>query len=120
MHTSSQTSKWLITSAFALSLSAALPAYAESAGQYIDDATITTKVKAALMGDSQLKATKVSVETSQGVVQLTGSVDNKNQESQAVNDASKIGGVKSVSDQLTVGGATQGNGATNGAMQEQQ
>jgi len=105
-------SKWLVISAFAVSLGAALPVYAESAGQYIDDATITTKVKAALMGDSQLKATKVSVETNQGVVQLTGSVNSNSQKSEAVNDASKISGVKSVNDQLSVGGSTGSTGTS--------
>jgi hyperosmotically inducible periplasmic protein len=107
MQKHNQTSKWLVVSAFALSLGAALPAFAEGAGQYIDDATITTKVKAALMGDSQLKATQVSVETDQGVVKLSGAVDSKGQESQAVNDASKISGVKSVQDLLSVKGAAQ-------------
>ena len=43
--------KWFVLSAFAFSLGAAIPVYAEGAGQYIDDATITTKVKAALMSD---------------------------------------------------------------------
>jgi len=99
-----ETAKWLIASAFVLSLGAAVPVFAESAGQYIDDATITTKVKAALMSDSQLKATQVSVTTDQGIVQLTGAVDTKGQESEAVNAASKVNGVKSVKDQLTVKG----------------
>jgi osmotically-inducible protein OsmY len=77
-------------------------ALAESTGQYIDDATITTKVKAALLGDSQLKATQVKVETSQGTVQLSGRVDSKTQETQAVQDANQVKGVVSVKDMLTV------------------
>ena len=71
----------------------------------IDDATVTTKVKAALMADSQLKSTQVSVETTEGVVQLSGAVDTKGQESEAVQAASKVGGVKSVKDLLTVRGS---------------
>ena len=97
-----KTSLWVVASIFAVSLGAAAPVFAESAGAYIDDATITTKVKAAFLADSQLKATRVSVETDHGVVQLTGAVDSKDQESQAVNDATKISGVKSVKDLLTV------------------
>jgi osmotically-inducible protein OsmY len=77
-------------------------AHAESAGQYIDDAAITTKVKAALLADSQLKATQVSVTTAQGVVQLSGAVADKNQETAAINDANKVDGVKSVQDLLSV------------------
>ena len=88
--------------ALTLSLGASSIAFAENAGQYIDDATITAKVKAALLTDSQLKATKVSVETNQGTVQLKGTVDTKGQESQALKDANDVTGVKSVQDFLTV------------------
>ena len=99
--------KLLAVPAFAVVIGAASLAAAEGAGQYIDDATITTKVKAALMSDSQLKATQVSVETNQGVVQLSGAVQNKNQETEAVRAANKVDGVKSVKDLLTVKGGTQ-------------
>ena len=79
-------------------------AYAESAGQYVDDATITTKVKAALLADSQLKAIHISVKTTQGTVQLAGTVDTPAQESQAIKDANQVDGVKLVSDAITVRG----------------
>jgi osmotically-inducible protein OsmY len=92
----------LAVSVFVLSMGASSLALAEGAGQYIDDATITTKVKAALLDDSQLKATQVSVETDQGVVQLSGTVDTKTQESEAVNAANRVSGVKSVKDLMTV------------------
>ncbi len=99
--------KLLAVSAFALSIGASSMALAESAGQYIDDAAITTKVKAALVADSQLKATQVSVTTNHGIVQLDGSVSTKGQDSTAVNDANKVDGVKSVKDLLTVKNGTQ-------------
>jgi len=101
-----KTAGFLATSAFALTLGVSSIASAD-AGQYISDAAITTKVKAALLSDSQLKATKVSVETTQGVVQLTGSVDSKSQESEAVSAANKVDGVKSVKDLLSVKSGTQ-------------
>lgn len=88
--------------AFVLTLGASSLAFGESTGQYIDDATITTKVKAALMTDSQLKPTQVKVETNQGTVQLTGTVDTKSQEAEAVKVANQINGVKSVKDLLSV------------------
>ena len=95
--------KLAAVSAFTLLLGASSIALAaESTGQYIDDAAITTKVKAALLGDSQLKATQVSVETTQGTVQLTGSVDTKTQEAQAIKDANQVKGVVSVKDLMTV------------------
>lgn len=89
-------------SVFALTLGSSSLAKGETAGQYIDDATITTKVKAAMLNDSQLKPTQISVETTQGTVKLTGAVDNKNQEAEAVKVANQVNGVKSVSDLLTL------------------
>ncbi len=87
-----------------LSIGMTSVAFGESTGQYIDDATITTKVKAALISDKQLKATQVSVETSQGTVQLSGTVDSKDQESEAIKDANQIDGVRSVKDLMTIRG----------------
>ena len=90
-------------SVLAVTISASLPVLAaESTGQYIDDAAITAKVKAALLADKELKATQVSVDTTQGTVHLKGSVDTKNQESQAVRDANQVAGVKSVDDLLQI------------------
>jgi len=72
--------------------------------QYIDDTAITTKIKAALVADSQVKATQVSVETKDGVVQLSGTVDSKKAESEALRVANQVDGVKSVKDLLSVRG----------------
>jgi osmotically-inducible protein OsmY len=94
----------LAVPAFVLSMGASPFAYGAGAGQYMDDATITAKVKAALMADSQLKATQVSVETNQGTVQLTGMVDTKNQEAEAIKIANKVDGVKSVTDMIKIKG----------------
>jgi hyperosmotically inducible protein len=79
-------------------------AYGAGTGQYIDDATITLKVKAAIMKDTQMRATNVKVETDQGIVQLSGTVNSKDQEAEALRVASTIDGVKSVTDQLAVKG----------------
>jgi len=87
-----------------LSLGASSLAFGETTGQYVDDATITTKVKSALLANQQLKAMQVSVETDHGSVQLSGSVDTKSQESEAVRLANQVSGVKSVKDLLTVKG----------------
>ena len=97
-----RTLRFVALSAFVLTLGSSSLAFGESTGQYIDDATITTKVKAALMTDKLLKPTQVSVETTQGTVKLTGAVDNKDQEVEAVKDANQVNGVKSVSDLITL------------------
>jgi len=96
--------KAILVPAFAFALSLSSAAFAEPAGQYIDDATITTKAKAALLSDSRLKAIHVSVETTDGVVKLTGKVTTKDQEAEALRVVNQVGGVKSVNDLLTVRG----------------
>lgn len=98
------TVKLAAMSALILSLGGSSLAHAESTGKYLDDTAITAKVKAAILADSQLKATQVSVETNQGTVQLSGTVDTKNQESEAVKVANKVEGVVSVKDLMTVRG----------------
>jgi len=42
----------------------------ESAGEYLDDSVITTKVKSLLAADDLLKSFQISVETNKGIVQL--------------------------------------------------
>jgi hyperosmotically inducible protein len=74
----------------------------ETTGQYVDDATITTKVKEAFVGDPQVKAMQVNVETMQGVVQLSGFVDSTAAEQRAVSLAQDVKGVKSVKDNIIV------------------
>jgi Predicted periplasmic or secreted lipoprotein len=51
----------------------------ESAGEYGDDTVITTKVKSKLLADQELKRLAIKVETSKGVVRLSGLVDTKEQ-----------------------------------------
>lgn len=68
----------------------------ESAGEYADDAALTTKVKAALVKESAVKSADVNVETYRGVVQLSGFVDSAEMAEKAVAAAQKVHGVKSV------------------------
>lgn len=74
----------------------------ESTGQYVDDATITTKVKAALINDQALKAFQIGVETYKNVVQLSGFVDTRQQAERAQEIAAKVSGVRSVQNNLIV------------------
>ena len=74
----------------------------ESTGQYVDDATITTKVKTALVGDVGLKVFDIHVVTYKGVVQLSGFVDTPQTVAHATDVAQKIGGVQSVRNDLIV------------------
>jgi hyperosmotically inducible protein len=74
----------------------------ESTGQYIDDASITTKVKAKLLNDSITEGLKVDVNTDRGMVQLSGFADNDNQRERAYQLAQSVAGVKSVRNDLIV------------------
>lgn len=70
--------------------------------QVVDDGAITLKVKAALAGDPRTKAHQVNVETREGVVQLSGFVDNSEAKSTAEELARAVDNVKSVDNELSV------------------
>jgi osmotically-inducible protein OsmY len=74
----------------------------ESTGEYVDDSTITTKVKAAIFNDPALKVFQINVETFKGEVQLSGFVDSAQNASKAGEVARGVGGVKSVKNNLIV------------------
>jgi len=71
-------------------------------GEYIDDATITAKVKASFAGDKWVKGRAISVRTDQGVVDLTGTVRTKEESDRATALATKVKGVKAVHNNLKV------------------
>lgn len=73
------------------------------AAEFIDDAWITTKVKAMLLKDSGLAGLKVDVDTKDGVVTLSGHAKSGQQIDQAVRIASGIKGVKEVRNELAPG-----------------
>ena len=97
------TNKFLAAFALvALLASCALFSGRETTGQYVDDTTITSKVKAEILGDPDLKVLQINVETMQGVVQLSGFVDSRQSQIKADNIARRVEGVKSVKDNLVV------------------
>ena len=73
-----------------------------SAGEVVDDSILTAKVKAALVGSSATKAHQINVETNQGVVQLSGFVDDAAAKSAATDVAKSVTGVKDVKNELSV------------------
>lgn len=74
----------------------------ESTGEYFSDTWITTKVKAALVNDPQVKATEVNVETFKGQVQLSGFVSSAAAMNQAVWLAQNIKGVTAVRNNMRI------------------
>jgi hyperosmotically inducible protein len=103
MKTSFNGAKLLLATAAILSVvSCAAMEGRETSGQYVDDATISTRVRAAFVGDKTVQATEVHVETMQGIVELSGFVDNRNVENRAVDIARHVPDVKGVRDEIVV------------------
>jgi osmotically-inducible protein OsmY len=74
----------------------------ESAGEYVDDSVITTKVKSLLAADDFLKSFQISVETYQGTVQLSGFVNSQKAVDKADEIVRSVKGVKSIKNNLIV------------------
>ena len=74
----------------------------ESAGAYIDDAAITTSVKASFVENKDVDATSIKVETLNGTVMLSGFAKNQTERMAAEDIAAKVKGVKSVRNQLVI------------------
>jgi osmotically-inducible protein OsmY len=75
---------------------------ADQAGQAIDDATITAAIKGKYLLDDTLKGLQISVDTDQGVVVLTGSVQSDAAKALATQLAQGVEGVVRVDNQLTI------------------
>jgi c(7)-type cytochrome triheme protein len=77
----------------------------ESPGEYVDDAVITGKVKAAVLEEPSLKSAEINVETFKGTVQLTGFVRSRADIGKAAEVAKGVTGVKSVKNDMILKGA---------------
>ena len=76
-----------------------------TAGSWIDDVMISSKVKAKLIANSEIKAGDIDVSSSQGVVTLIGRVSSQTIKSTAERVARDTSGVKDVHNELLVGKA---------------
>ncbi len=74
----------------------------QSVGDYVADAALTTKVKAAIMADKDLSVLDISVETNNGVVTLSGSVGTDAEADHAATVARGVEGIKQVENHITV------------------
>ena len=72
----------------------------KTVGETIDDATITARVKTALLNDPQVGGLKIDVDTTVGVVTMSGIVKSRGEEQRAVQIARGIPGVKDVKSTL--------------------
>jgi hyperosmotically inducible protein len=74
----------------------------QQATDYVDDSTLTARVKSALLKDETLDSNDISVSTHDGVVTLSGFIASQQMATGAVKIAAQTEGVKSVSDKLQV------------------
>jgi osmotically-inducible protein OsmY len=74
----------------------------ESTGQYVDDAALTTKVKAAIFNEPGLKSAEINVETYKGDVQLSGFVADPANAQKAADLARGVKGVNSVKNDIRI------------------
>ncbi len=74
----------------------------ETVGAYVDDAAITTSVKARYVDNKDVDAAAIKVETLNGNVMLSGFAKNATERSSAENIASNVKGVKSVKNSIVV------------------
>ncbi|NJA06282.1 MULTISPECIES: BON domain-containing protein [Methylomonas] len=72
----------------------------EGTGEYIDDSVITTKVKAQLFDEPNLRSGQINVETFKGIVQLSGFVGTRSDIDKAVSIARSVKGVESVKNDM--------------------
>jgi len=74
----------------------------ETVGAYVDDAAITTAVKAKFVDDKIVSAGSISVETLNGIVQLSGFAKSAAEKSQAEQIARNSKNVRSVRNDIVV------------------
>lgn len=74
----------------------------ESTGAYIDDAAITTAVKARFVDDKEVDASSISVETLKGTVMLSGFAKNGIEKTRAEGLAWKVKGVTQVKNEIAI------------------
>lgn len=74
----------------------------ETVGQYVDDATITTQVKAKFADDTNVATTSIRVETLKGQVQLSGFAKSVEERLRAETLAWSVKGVSSVRNDIVV------------------
>lgn len=74
----------------------------QTMGENIDDSSLTASVKTSLVGDKAANLTRIEVDTTNGIVSLTGVVDSAQQKARAEQLTRGVNGVKGVKNNLQV------------------
>lgn len=80
----------------------ALTSGQSTVGQYVDDATITTRVKTRMAKDPAVSAMRINVDTLNGVVQLSGFATSETERANAERLVREVPDVKSVRNNIVV------------------
>jgi osmotically-inducible protein OsmY len=74
----------------------------QKSGAYADDSWITTKVKSELIASNDTSARNISVNTTKGVVTLTGTAGSTQESQKAADIARNVAGVTEVENDLRI------------------
>jgi len=91
-----------VVSITALVLAMTAAACGRTVGETIDDTTITTRVKTAMLNDPAVGGLRIDVDTFKGVVTLSGRVKSQAERDQAIALARQVDGVAEVKDALQI------------------
>ena len=98
--------KWILASLLAIGGAqlggCAITDGQSTVGQYTDDTTITAQVKAKMAEDTTVSASRISVETLKGTVQLSGFATSQSEKDKAAQIARGVPNVKSVVNNIVV------------------
>jgi hyperosmotically inducible protein len=74
----------------------------ETVGAYVDDATITTRVKTRFIENKDVDASAISVETLNGTVMLSGFAKSMTEKTSAERIAREVNGVRAVKNEIAI------------------
>jgi osmotically-inducible protein OsmY len=74
----------------------------ETVGAYVDDAAITTSIKARFIEAKEVDAGAIKVETLNGTVMLSGFAKSQTERATAQDIAQKVSGVRNVKNEIAV------------------
>jgi hyperosmotically inducible periplasmic protein len=92
---------WLLMSVVVIALAGCANA-GEKTGAYVDDAWITSKIKSEMVADKSVKARDITVNTTKGVVTLSGRAETWEESNRAAEIANSVKGVKEVENHIHI------------------
>jgi len=95
------TKAWIVGMMF-LALVGCQAMTGKTAGQNVDDASLTASVKSTLVSDKAANLTRIDVDTNNGVVSLNGVVESAQQKARAEELARRVNGVKGINNNLQI------------------